>query len=75
MDSRRREAGSAIPASGPPVQGLDDGWIKEEGAPNRRRYPIFNQPRAVPILDDEDDPDDSEAEPRPGHLQNGHDLE
>jgi hypothetical protein len=51
-----------------------EGWIKEEGAPKRTRYSIFNQPSAAPLLDD-DDPDESEAEPRPGPPQNGHVLE
>jgi hypothetical protein len=50
-----------------------EGWIKQEGAPRRTRYSIFNQPSAVPLLDD--DPDESEAEPRPGRPQNGHVLE
>jgi hypothetical protein len=50
-----------------------EGWIKEEGSPKRTRYSIFNQPSAAPLLDD-DDPDESEAEPRPGR-QNGHNLE
>ena len=53
-----------------------EGWIKEEGAPKRIRYSIFNQPSAVPLLDEEDDiSDESEAEPGTGRLQNGHDLE
>jgi hypothetical protein len=52
-----------------------EGWIKQEGAPKRHRYSIFNQPSAVPLLDDDDIPEEAEAEPRPGHLQNGHDLE
>jgi hypothetical protein len=52
-----------------------EGWTREEGAPRRTRYSIFNQPSAVPLLDDEDDPDESEAEPRPGPPQNGHVLE
>jgi hypothetical protein len=51
-----------------------EGWIKEEGAPKRTRYSIFNHPSAAPLLDD-DDPDESEAEPRPGPPQNGHRLE
>jgi hypothetical protein len=52
-----------------------EGWIKEEGAPKRTRYSIFNQPSAAPLLDDEDDSDESQAEPRPGPPQNGHRLE
>ena len=52
-----------------------EGWIKEEGAPKRTRYSIFNQPSAAPLLDDEDDLDESQAEPRPGLRQNGHVLE
>jgi hypothetical protein len=51
-----------------------EGWIKQEGAPKRTRYSIFNQPSAAPLLDD-DDPDESQAEPRPGPPQNGHRLE
>ena len=51
-----------------------EGWIKEEGAPKRTRYSIFNQPSAAPLLDD-DDSEESETEPRPGPLQNGHRLE
>jgi len=51
-----------------------EGWIREEGAPKRHRYSIFNQPSARALLDDED-PDQSEAEPRPGLPQNGHQLE
>jgi hypothetical protein len=51
-----------------------EGWIKEEGAPKRTRYSIFNKPSAVPLLDD-DDPEESEAEPRPAPRQNGHQLE
>jgi hypothetical protein len=51
-----------------------EGWIKAEGAPKRTRYSIFNQPSAAPLLDD-DDPEESEAEPRPGPPQNGHVLE
>ena len=50
-----------------------EGWTRQEGAPKRTRYSIFNQPSALPLLDD-DDPDESEAEPRPGR-QNGHNLE
>jgi hypothetical protein len=52
-----------------------EGWTREESAPKRSRYSIFNQPSAVPLLDDEDDPDESEAEPRPGRLQPAHSLE
>jgi hypothetical protein len=52
-----------------------EGWIKAEGAPKRTRYSIFNQPSAAPLLDDEDDSHESEAESRPGPLQNGHVLE
>ena len=51
-----------------------EAWIKEEGAPKRHRYSIFNQPSALPLLDD-DDPDEPEAEPRPGLPQPAHDLE
>jgi hypothetical protein len=51
-----------------------EGWIKQEGAPKRIRYSIFNQPSAVPLLDD-DDRDEPQAEPRAGPLQNGHALE
>jgi hypothetical protein len=51
-----------------------EGWIKQEGAPKRTRYSIFNQPSALPLLDD-DDPEESEAEPPPGPRQNGHVLE
>jgi hypothetical protein len=51
-----------------------EGWIKDEAAPRRLRYSIFNQPSARALLDD-DDPEESEAEPRPGLQQNGHDLE
>jgi hypothetical protein len=51
-----------------------EGWIKQEGAPKRTRYSIFNQPSAAPLLDD-DDPDESEAEPRPGPPRNGRQLE
>jgi len=51
-----------------------EGWTRQEGAPKRTRYSIFNQPSAVPLLED-DDPDEPEAEPRPGRPQNGHDLE
>ena len=51
-----------------------EGWTREAGAPRRTRYSIFNQPSAVPLLDD-DDPDESEAEPRPGRLQPAHNLE
>jgi hypothetical protein len=52
-----------------------EGWTREEGAPKRTRYSVFNQPSALPLLDDEDDPDESEAEPRPGPPQNDHVLE
>jgi hypothetical protein len=52
-----------------------EGWTRQEGAPKRTRYSIFNQPSAVPLLDDEDDPDESEAEPPPRRNQNGHVLE
>jgi hypothetical protein len=52
-----------------------EGWIRKEGAPKRTRYSIFNQSSAVPLLDDDDDPDESEAEPRLGLPQNGHRLE
>ena len=51
------------------------GWIKEEGAPKRHRYSIFNQPSPRALLDDDDIPDESEGEPGIGRLQNGHDLE
>jgi hypothetical protein len=51
-----------------------EGWTREEGRPNRTRYSIFNQPSAVPLLDD-DDPEESEAEPRPGLRQPAHQLE
>jgi hypothetical protein len=52
-----------------------EGWIKQEGAPKRHRYSIFNQPSARALLDDDDIPDQSEAEPRPVLPQNGHQLE
>jgi hypothetical protein len=52
-----------------------EGWIREEGAPKRHRYSIFNQPSARALLDDDNPPDESEAESRPGTLENGHDLE
>jgi len=52
-----------------------EGWIKQEGAPKRHRYSIFNQPSARALLDDDDIPEGSEAEPRPGLPQNGRDLE
>jgi hypothetical protein len=52
-----------------------EGWIEQEGAPKRHRYSIFNQPSARALLDDDDIPDQSEAEPRPVLPQNGHQLE
>jgi hypothetical protein len=51
-----------------------EGWIKDEAAPRRLRYSIFNQPSARALLDD-DGPDESEAEPRPAFQQPAHQLE
>jgi len=52
-----------------------EGWTREEGAPKRHRYSIFNQPSARALLDDDDIPEGSEAERQPGPLENGHRLE
>jgi hypothetical protein len=47
-----------------------EGWTREEGAPKRHRYSIFNQPSARALLDD-DIPEEPAAQPRP----NAHQLE